>query len=76
MQTRAKPGAALQTAPWFIHSFIQWVSEPFPPIALQRRHAKTVRDSTSISKIVYGQTFCDLQTLLYTFLNFLVNITK
>ena len=28
------------------------------------------------SLFIVGQTFCDLQTLLHTFLNFLVNITK
>ena len=47
-QTRKKPGAALQTASWFIHSLSEW---PFPPTALRRRHAQTVRDSTSIYKI-------------------------
>ena len=34
---------------YFIHSFIQ----PFPPIALQRRYAQTVRDSSSSYKIDY-----------------------
>ena len=32
-------------------SFIQSVSQPFPPTALQRRHAQTVRDSSSSYKI-------------------------
>ena len=34
--------------------------EPFPPIALRRRHAQTVRDSSSSYKIDYvivGNTF-------------------
>ena len=31
--------------------FIQWVSEPFPPTALRRRHAQTVRDRCSSYKI-------------------------
>ena len=38
---------------WFIHSFIDWVSEPFPPRALRRRHAQTVRDCSSSYKIEY-----------------------
>ena len=46
-QTRAKPGAALQTA------YKQSVSKPFPPTALRPRHAQTVRDSTSSYKIDY-----------------------
>ena len=29
------------------------VSQPFPPTALRRRHAQTVRDSTSSYKIDY-----------------------
>jgi hypothetical protein len=29
------------------------VSEPFPPIALRRRHAQTVKDSSSSYKIDY-----------------------
>ena len=37
----------------FIHSLIQSLSEPFPPTALRRRHAQTVRDSTSSVKIDY-----------------------
>ena len=36
------------------HSFIDSVSEPFPPTALRRRHAQTVRVSTSSYKIEYG----------------------
>ena len=31
----------------FIHSVSQSVSQPFPPTALRRRHAQTVRDSSS-----------------------------
>ena len=42
-QTREKPGAAIQTASWLRES----VSQPFPPTALRRRHAQTVRDSSS-----------------------------
>ena len=34
---------------WLIHS----LSQPFPPTALRRRHAQTVRDSTSSNKINY-----------------------
>ena len=50
-QIRAKPGAALQTALWLNHKLFQSVSEPFPPTALQCRHAQTVRDSSSSYKI-------------------------
>ena len=35
------------------HSFINSVSEPFPPTALGRRHAQTVGDSSSRFKIDY-----------------------
>ena len=44
-----KPGAALHTLP----SLIKSVGEPFPPAALRRRHAKTVRDSSSSYRIDY-----------------------
>ena len=37
----------------FIHSFINSVSQPFPPTALRRCHAKTVRDRASSYKIDY-----------------------
>ena len=37
----------------FIQSVSQSVSEPFPPTALWRRHAQTVRDSTSSYKTDY-----------------------
>ena len=36
-----------------INSLISSLSEPFPPTALQRRHAQVVRDSTSSYKIDY-----------------------
>ena len=36
-----------------IHSFIHSLSQPFPPTALQRRHAQTVKDSSSSYKIEY-----------------------
>ena len=52
-QTRAKPGAALQTPSSFIISFNDSVSEPFPPTALRRRHAQTVKDSSSSYKKDY-----------------------
>ena len=52
-QTRAKPGAALQTPLSLVHSFIHSFSEPFPPTALQRRHAQTVRDRASSYKLDY-----------------------
>ena len=48
-QTRAKPGAALQTPPSLIHSFIH----PLVLTALQRRHAQMVKDSLSSYKIDY-----------------------
>ena len=48
-----KPGAALQTPSSFIDSFIDPVSEPFPPTALRRSHAQTGRDSSSSYKIDY-----------------------
>ena len=45
------------TASWlipsFIHSFSEWVSQPFPPTVVRRRHAQTVRVSTSSYKIDY-----------------------
>ena len=44
-----------------IKSFINYVSEPFPPTALQRRHAQTVRDSSSSYKIDY---FIAIKTFL------------
>jgi hypothetical protein len=34
-------------------SFIKLLSEPFPPTALRRRHAQTVRNSSSSYKIDY-----------------------
>ena len=37
----------------FIHSFIDSVSQPFPPTALQCRHTQTVRDRASSYKIDY-----------------------
>ena len=42
-----------QPRDWLIDSFIQWVSEPFPPTVLRRGHAQTVRVSTSSYKIDY-----------------------
>ena len=48
-----RPGAALQTPLSFIHSLIQSLSEPFPPIALLRHHAQTVRDCSSSYKLDY-----------------------
>ena len=42
-----------QTASWLINSFINSVSQPFPPTALQCHHAQTVRDSTFSYKINY-----------------------
>ena len=50
----AKPGTALQTALSLINSFIHSVTDPFPPTALRRGHAQTVRDSSSSYKIDYG----------------------
>ena len=38
---------------WFIDSFINSVTDPFPPTALRRRHAKTVRDRSYSYKIYY-----------------------
>ena len=61
-QTRAKPGAALQTPLSFIHLFIHSLSHPFPSTDLQRRHARTVRDSTSSYIIGYFK-------VIKTFLN-------
>ena len=51
----ADPGKArgCSTNSLVIHSFSQWVSEPFPPTALQRCHAQTVRDSSFSYKIYY-----------------------
>ena len=36
----------------------------------------TTYTDTHTPRVTYGQTFCDLQTLLHTILNFLVNVTK
>ena len=49
LQTQAKPRAALQTALWLIQS----VSEHFPPTALPRRNAQTVRDRSLSYRIDY-----------------------
>ena len=51
----ADPGKArgCSTNSLVIHWLIHWFSEPFPPTALRRRHAQTVRDSTSSYKIDY-----------------------
>ena len=35
------------------HSLINWFIHPFPPTDLQRRHAQTIWDSSSIYKIDY-----------------------
>ena len=43
------------------HSFIEWVSEPFPPTALRRRHAQMMRDSSSSYKI---DCFIVIKTIL------------
>ena len=55
MHYLAYPGKArgCSTNIFVIHEFIHSLSEPFPPTALQRRHAQTVRDSTSSFKIDY-----------------------
>ena len=37
--------------PCLIDSFIDWVTAPFPPTALRRRHAQTVRDRSSSCKL-------------------------
>ena len=34
-----------------LSNYSQWISQPFPPTALRRRHAQIVRDSTSSYKI-------------------------
>jgi hypothetical protein len=49
----ADPGKARGccTNSFVINSFIQSVCEPFPPTALQCRHAHTVRDNSSSYKI-------------------------
>ena len=49
------PGEAMgcSTNSFVVHWFIQSVSQPFPPTALQRRHAQMVRDSSSSYKIDY-----------------------
>ena len=48
----ADPGEAMDCLS-LIHSFSQSVCEPFPPTALRRRHAQTVRDSPFSYKIDY-----------------------
>ena len=44
----ADPGEArgCSTNSLVIHWLIRWFSQPFPPTAVRRRHAQTVRDST------------------------------
>ena len=51
----ADPGEArdCSTNTFIIHSLINSLSQPFPLTALRRRHAQTVRDSTSSYKIDY-----------------------
>ena len=51
----ADPGAArgCSTNSLVINSFINSLSQPFPPPALRRRHAQSVRDSNSSYKIDY-----------------------
>ena len=44
-----------------IHQIIHLVSQPFPPTALRRRHATTVRDSSSSYKINYFIVIQNLQ---------------
>ena len=60
----ADPGKArgCSTNSLRIHSFINSVSRPFPPTAVRRRHAQTVRDTTSSYKI-------DYVIMIKTFLN-------
>ena len=59
-QTWARPGAALQTHPWFIHRLINWW---FVKISLRRRHALIVEDgafSHKIYKLHYWfKSYCD-----------------
>ena len=45
----------------FIHLLIKSVRQPFPPTALRRRHAQTVKDSSSSYKIDY---FIVVKTIL------------
>ena len=51
-QTRAKPGAALQTPLFnkFIHSFINSLTDPLVKISLRRLHAQTVKNGGSSHK--------------------------
>ena len=48
-QTRAKPGAALQTSLSLIH----WLSHPLVKISLRRRHAQKVKNGASSQKRNY-----------------------
>ena len=51
---------------YFIHS----VSQPFPPTALRRRHAQTVRDRCSSSKIKHKKSYkIDYVIVIKYFLN-------
>ena len=49
------PGEArsCSTNSFVINQLSQWVSDPFPPIALWRRHSQTVRDKSFSYKIYY-----------------------
>ena len=49
-QTQAKSGAALQTLSWFIHTFINLVTDPLWKLSWQRRQAQTVWDGASSNK--------------------------
>ena len=51
--TRAKSGAALQTASSLIHYFINSFSNPSVPTTLWRRYTQTVRDRSSMYKLGY-----------------------
>ena len=56
-QISEKPGAALQTPLWFIHSLTDWLRDPFVKISLQRRNALIAEDCAFSHKIHYVTTF-------------------
>ena len=52
--------AALQTPAILIHSFIRYLSNPFPPSTLWRCHAQSVSDRSSSYKIDCVTEVCDI----------------
>ena len=56
-QTRAKPGAALQTPMWLINPLINWICHPLVKIYLRRCHAQTAKNCVSSQNTNYFDIF-------------------